>query len=249
MVYDVIIIGAGIAGLYASLQLPKDKKVLILCKDQPWECNTFYAQGGIALAKDQEDVPLHVSDTLGAGVGLCDVKAVETLSQKSLGVLADLLRRGVPFDRDLEGNLLYTQEGAHSISRIVHAGGDGTGRVVHSHLMGSIHHTLWKNATVTNLLLDDTRCHGVSVTTKRGNYNLYANEVIIATGGVGALFEYHTNAHTISSDLHGMIIEHGLKLRDMEMLQFHPTVFVKSSHARKILLSEALRGEGAKVVD
>lgn len=249
MVYDVIIIGAGIAGLYASLQLPKDKKVLILCKDQPWECNTFYAQGGIALAKDQEDVPLHVSDTLGAGVGLCDVKAVETLSQKSLEVLTDLLRRGVPFDRDLEGNLLYTQEGAHSIPRIVHAGGDGTGRVVHSHLMGSIHHTLWKNATVTNLLLDDTRCHGVSVTTKRGNYNLYANEVIIATGGVGALFEYHTNAHTISSDLHGMIIEHGLKLRDMEMLQFHPTVFVKSSHARKILLSEALRGEGAKVVD
>lgn len=249
MHYDVIIIGAGIAGLYASLQLPKDKKVLLLCKDQPWECNTFYAQGGITIAHGTEDIPSHVNDTLQAGVGLCDEEAVKRLSQESIAILEDLVARGVPFDRDSSGNLLYTKEGGHSISRIVHAGGDGTGRVVHSHLIGSISHTLWKNATVTNLLLDETRCHGVSVMTKRGRYNLYANDVIIASGGVGALFEYHTNAYTISSDLHGMVLEHGLKLRDMEMLQFHPTVFVQAPHARKILLSEALRGEGAKVVD
>ncbi|MGP1450983.1 MAG: L-aspartate oxidase [Wolinella sp.] len=249
MYYDVIIIGAGVAGLYASLQLPKDKRVLLLCKDQPWECNTFYAQGGIAVAKDASDVGLHVSDTLEAGAHMGDRGAIERLSLDSLEILSDLIGRGVPFDRDSSGKLLYTKEGAHTISRIVHAGGDGTGRVLHSHLIGSISHTLWKNATVTNLLLDESRCHGVSVMTKRGSYNLYANDVIIATGGVGALYEYHTNAYTISSDLHGMIIEHGGSVRDMEMMQFHPTVYVKGSHARKILLSEALRGEGARIVN
>lgn len=249
MQYDVIIVGAGIAGLYAALNLPKKLKVLILCKDQPWECNTFYAQGGIAVAKNQADIPLHITDTLKAGAGMCNEDAVATLSKESLEVLEDLIIRQTPFDRDSNGNLLFTKEAAHSTSRIIHAGGDCTGRVLHSHLIAQITHTLWKNASVTELLIDDDHCCGVSVLTKRGNYNLYANNVILASGGVGALFEYHTNAYTISSELHGMILENGLKLKDMEMLQFHPTVFVQTTHARKMLLSEALRGEGAFVVD
>ena len=145
--------------------------------------------------------------------------------------------------------MLFPKEAAHSTSRIIHAGGDSTGRVLHTHLIAQVSHTLWKNATVTQLLIEDGHCYGVSVLTKRGNYNLYANHIILANGGVGALFEYHTNAYTISSELHGMILENGLKLKDMEMLQFHPTVFVKTPYARKMLLSEALRGEGAQIVD
>lgn len=245
----MIIVGAGVAGLYASLNLPRHLKVLILCKDQPWECNTFYAQGGIAVAKNIEDIALHIKDTLDAGAGMCDEDAVKTLSKESLEVLEDLIERQVPFDKDIHGNLLFTKEAAHSTSRIIHAGGDSTGRVLHSHLMTQTSHTLWKNATVTKLLIENNHCYGVSVLTKRGNYNLYAKHIVLASGGVGALFEYHTNAYTISSELHGMIIENGLKLKDMEMLQFHPTVFVKTIHARKMLLSEALRGEGAKIVD
>lgn len=247
--FDVIIVGAGVAGLYAALNLPKSLKVLILCKEQPWECNTFYAQGGIAVAKDVDDIPLHIKDTLNAGAGMCDEQAVKTLSAESLEVLEDLISRQTPFDRDEEGNLLFTKEAAHSTSRIIHAGGDCTGRVLHSHLIAQVSHTLWKNATVTELLVEGNHCYGVSVLTKRGNYNLYAKHIILASGGVGALFEYHTNAYTISSELHGMILENGLKLKDMEMLQFHPTVFVKTPYARKMLLSEALRGEGAKIVD
>lgn len=247
--YDVIIVGAGVAGLYASLNLPKNLNVLILCKDQPWECNTFYAQGGIAVAKDESDIPLHISDTLEAGAGMCDKDAVTTLSKESLEVLKDLIARKTPFDRDEKGELLFTKEAAHSTSRIIHAGGDCTGRAIHSHLISQITHPLWKNATVTELLIEDNRCYGVSVLTKRGSYNLYAKNVILASGGVGALFEYHTNAYTISSELHGMILENGLELKDMEMLQFHPTVFTKTPYARKMLLSEALRGEGAHIVD
>ncbi|MCI5968711.1 L-aspartate oxidase [Helicobacter sp.] len=247
--FDVIIVGAGVAGLYASLNLPKHLKVLILCKDQTWECNTFYAQGGIAVAKNIEDIALHIKDTLEAGAGMCNEDAVKTLSEESLEVLEDLVVRQTPFDKDSKGNLLFTKEAAHSTSRIIHAGGDSTGRALHSHLMAQISHTLWKNATVTELLIENNHCYGVSVLTKRGNYNLYAKHIILASGGVGALFEYHTNAYTISSELHGMILENGLKLKDMEMLQFHPTVFVKTHQARKMLLSEALRGEGAKIVD
>ena len=133
MQYDVIIVGAGIAGLYAALNLPKKLKVLILCKDQPWECNTFYAQGGIAVAKNQADIPLHITDTLKAGAGMCNEDAVATLSKESLEVLEDLIIRQTPFDRDSNGNLLFTKEAAHSTSRIIHAGGDCTGRVLHSH--------------------------------------------------------------------------------------------------------------------
>lgn len=247
--FDVIIVGAGVAGLYASLNLPKNLKVLILCKEQPWECNTVYAQGGIAVAKDINDIPLHIEDTLNAGAGMCDEKAVKTLSEESLEVLEDLIERQTPFDRDEKGDLLFTKEAAHSTSRIIHAGGDCTGRVLHSHLIAQVSHTLWKNAAVTELLIEGNHCYGVSVLTKRGSYNLYAKHVILASGGVGALFEYHTNAYTISSELHGMILENSLKLKDMEMLQFHPTVFVKTPRARKMLLSEALRGEGARVVD
>lgn len=249
MKYDVIIVGAGIAGLYAALNLPKNLKVLILCKDQPWECNTFYAQGGIAVAKDIDDIPLHIQDTLNAGAGLCNREIVETLSKESLEVLEDLIAKNTPFDRDENGNLLFTKEAAHSTARIIHAGGDCTGRAIHSHLISQLNHTLWKNATVTELLIEGDTCCGVSVLTKRGNYNLYANNVILASGGVGALFNYHTNAYTISGELHGMILENNLELQDMEMLQFHPTVFTKTPHARKLLLSEALRGEGARIVD
>ncbi|RAX58436.1 L-aspartate oxidase [Helicobacter monodelphidis] len=247
--YDVIIIGAGVAGLYTALNIPKEKRVLILCKEQPWECNTFYAQGGIAVAKDLEDIAQHILDTLHAGAGMCNVDSVEILSKESLEILQDLIARHVPFDCDENGKLLFTKEAAHSTNRIIHAGGDCTGRVLHSHLITQIPHTLWKNATVTELLIEENRCYGVSVLTKRGNYNLYAPVVIIASGGLGGLFEYHTNAYTVAGELHGMILEHGLRLKDMEMLQFHPTVFVDTSRPRKPLLSEALRGEGAVIVD
>lgn len=249
MQYDVIIIGAGVAGLYAALNLPKELKVLLLCKEQPWECNTFYAQGGIAVAKDISDIKSHIEDTINAGSKIGSREAIELLSRESLAVLDDLIARQTPFDRDEKGELLFTKEAAHSTNRIIHAGGDCTGRKVHSHLISQLNHTLWKNATATKLLIDENRCYGVSVRTKRGDYNLYSKSVIIASGGVGALFSFHTNAYTICGELQGMILENGGKLADMEMLQFHPTVFVKGTKARKELLSEALRGEGAKVVD
>lgn len=249
MKYDVIIIGAGAAGLYCAKHLPQNLKVLILCKEQPWECNTFYAQGGITIAKNKEDINLHIKDTLDAGSNVNNKKAVEMLSTSSIEIFNELLNEGFAVDKNEKGEITFAKEGGHSISRIIHSNGDGTGRMLHTHLINNLKHTLWKNANVVDLLIEENRVYGVCVSTKKGLLNIYANNVVIASGGVGGLFKYHTNAYTISSDMHGILLEHNLNLRDMEMLQFHPTVFVETNHARKQLVSEAVRGDGGIIID
>ncbi len=249
IVYDAIIIGSGIAGLNAAAAFPKNKNVLIICKENSWDCNTFYAQGGIAVATDKDDIPAHIADTLAAGAGLCDEKAVDILCHDGIKVIADLIARGMPFDTDAEGNLLYTKEAAHSKERIIHAGGDATGREVHHFLMQQNRQPLLYKSTVTDLLIEDGICHGVSVYHDGKCKNYYARSVIIASGGIGSLYAYHTNARTISGDIQGICLEKGLALRDMEMTQFHPTVFIHNKGARKQLLTEALRGEGAHIID
>ncbi len=248
MVYDVVIIGAGVAGLYAAINLPKDKKVLIINKDHPWACNTFYAQGGVVTAVDDADETLHIQDTLEAGAGLCDEAAVRVLSEHSREVVGDLIKRGFQFDKDANGELLYTKEAAHSASRILHAGGDATGRYLHKFLLEQNPHPMLEGAQVIDLLIDEGKCYGVCINRNGESKHIFSKSTIIASGGVGSLFAYHTNARTISGDLQGICLEKGIELERMEMLQFHPTVYVGSKTAQKQLLTEALRGEGAQLV-
>jgi L-aspartate oxidase len=249
MIYDSIIIGSGIAGLNAAANFDKDQNVLIVCKENSWDCNTFYAQGGVAVAVDEEDIASHIEDTLSAGAGLCDEEAVRIMCEDGLKEIRNLIDRGMEFDRDREGNLLYTKEAAHSKNRILHAGGDATGREIHHFLMRENTHQLLYHSTVTDLLIRDGICHGVRLYNDGRCKNYYAKSVIIASGGIGSLYEYHTNSRTIAGEIHGICIEKGINLRDMEMTQFHPTVFIHNKGARKQLLTEALRGEGAKIVD
>ncbi|KIM03818.1 MAG: aspartate oxidase [Sulfurovum sp. AS07-7] len=247
--YDVIIIGAGIAGLYAAMNIPKEKKVLVLCKDIPWECNTFYAQGGMVTALNKDDIAAHVEDTINAGAHHNLKRVVQILSETSLETTADIIKRGMHFDTDSSGNLLYTKEAAHSKARIIHAGGDATGRYLHHFMMTQNPHLLEQNMLVYDLLIEDGRCYGVRAMSSYKPVTIYADNVIIASGGVGSLYEYNTNSRTVSADIHGICAEKGIALKDMEFMQFHPTVFVKTPFARKFLLTEALRGEGAHVVD
>ncbi len=250
MIYDYIIIGSGIAGLNAARLIPKAKSVLILCKKSPWECNTFFAQGGIARAVDTADISLHIKDTLTAGVNYNDKQAVKVLSENSFACIKDLIDHGLKFDLNEKGELAYTKEAAHSRNRILHADGDATGRMIHLFLLKQFDHELITNAVVSDLLIQDNICYGVQYfTSETEQSTVYAHNTIIASGGIGSLYRYHTNSTTIAGEVQGICAEKNLTLKDMEMMQFHPTVFKGTSFARKTLLSEALRGEGAYVVD
>ncbi len=249
MKYDILIIGAGVAGLYAAMNLPKNKKVLVINKSHPWECNTYYAQGGVTTAYNKEDIKLHVNDTIDAGDGMCNKEAVEVMSKGSLAVIDDLITRGFEFDKADDGTLLYTKEAAHSRDRILHAGGDATGRYLHYFLLQQNPHPMLCNATVIDLIMDEGQCCGVVIEHENKIKTIEAAHTVIASGGVGSLYEYHTNARTISGDIHGICVEKGIALENMEMMQFHPTVYVGNESAQKQLLTEALRGEGAHIVD
>jgi len=250
MIYDYLIIGSGIAGLNAARLIPQNKSVLVLCKKSPWECNTFYAQGGIATAVDNADIKDHIQDTLNAGVHYNNKEAVETLSQHSKACVEDLINSGLEFDKNAKGKLAYTKEAAHSRSRILHADGDATGRMIHMFLLENCQHSIVTDAVVCDLLIQDDVCYGAQYFTDETTQKVaYANNVILASGGIGSIYKYHTNSPAIAGEVQGICFEKNLSLKDMEMMQFHPTVLKGTSFARKPLLSEALRGEGAFVVD
>ncbi len=246
--FDIIIIGSGISGLYAGANIPKDKKCLIITKGMPWQGNSFYAQGGIATAIDESDIDLHISDTMKAGDNYCSLEALKILSKNSLIVIKDIINRGFEFDKDEYGNLAYTKEGAHSIKRILHADGDATGRMLHKFLMEQNEHPIANNFIVTDLLIKDNICYGVEVLDNNKLKHIYAKCVIIATGGIGSLYKYSTNEKTISGDLQGICLDKGIELIDMELIQFHPSAYISKDNKAN-LLSEALRGEGALIVD
>lgn len=249
-IYDYIIVGSGVAGLNAARLIPKDKKVLVLCKKEPWECNTFWAQGGIATAVDNEDIPLHIKDTLIAGVNYNNKEAIEVLSKKSRACVDNMIENGMHFDLNEKGRLAFTKEAAHSRNRILHADGDATGRMIHLFLMGQCKHEIETNCVVNDLLIEDGICYGVQYYISETEQKVaFAHTTILASGGIGSIYKYHTNSTAIAGEIHGICLEKGIALKDMEMMQFHPTVFKGTSFARKSLLSEALRGEGAHIVD
>ncbi|RZV19074.1 L-aspartate oxidase [Aliarcobacter butzleri] len=250
MIYDYIIVGTGVAGLNAARLIPKDKRVLILCKMSTWNCNTFWAQGGIASAVDESDIPTHIKDTLEAGVNYNDKEAVELLSHKSISTIKNLIHDGMKFDLNNEGKLAYTKEAAHSRNRILHADGDATGRMIHIFLLEHCKHEIVTQAVVCDLLIKDDICYGVQYFVSETEQKVaFAHTTILASGGVGSIYKYHTNSTANAGEIQGIISEKNLPLKDMEMMQFHPTVVKGTSFARKPLLSEALRGEGAHIVD
>ena len=244
MKFDCIIIGSGLAAIWSAKFLNEANfSTLIVTKNQVWDCNSFYAQGGVTIANDEKDVPIHIEDTLKAGSFHNKKEAVEVLSKSSLKLIEELALYGFRFDPGV------TKEGAHSIPRVYHKGGDATGREIHKFLFKKDKSYFIDEAIVFDILIKKDIAYGVSVFHKNKKYNIYANNVIIASGGIGALYKYDTNARTIAGEMQGIAIEKGIKLKDMEMTQFHPTVFIEMKFSQKLLLTEALRGEGAHIVD
>ncbi len=246
---DFIVVGAGIAGLRAAVELASAGRVVCLAKREVTESNTQYAQGGIAAAlSDEDEVRLHLEDTLKAGDGLCNEEAARVLVEEGPPRIEELIEWGTEFDR-AGTKIAFTREGAHSRSRVLHAHGDSTGREIGRALF--LKASAQKNISfhefefTTELLLGDGRVVGVRVLDQSGqSYEIHASAVLLATGGLGQVYSDTTNPAVATGDGVAMAHRAGAEISDMEFVQFHPTaLFLKN--APRFLLSEALRGEGA----
>jgi L-aspartate oxidase len=250
---DVLIIGGGVAGLRAALGINEPYRVLVVTKDEVRESNSTYAQGGIAGVLDPEDhFEDHIADTLAAGKGLCDPEVVATVVREAPRRIAELIEWGTHFD-EIDGQVALTREGGHSHARIVHALGDATGlevmRAVILQARTRRNTRIWQNSFTIDLLTHDGRCRGALVwDRRRGPALVWARAVLLATGGAGQLYRESTNPAIATGDGHALAYRAGAELRDMEFMQFHPTVLYIAGSARH-LLTEALRGEGAYLRD
>ena len=247
---DFIVLGGGIAGMRAAIELSQDGRVLVLTKDDLYESSTEYAQGGIAAALSEDDeVTLHLHDTLLAGDGLCREEAVRVLVEEGPQQIHQLIDWGMHFDHN-GTKLAFTREGAHSRSRILHAHGDSTGSEILRALMAharTIHSIqLLPHTFATELTVTDGKVSGVTYIDAKTSQSAHisARSVLLATGGLGHVYKETTNPSVACGDGVAMAYRAGAVLSDMEFVQFHPTaLFVKG--APRFLLSEALRGEGA----
>jgi L-aspartate oxidase len=246
--YDYVIVGSGIAGLYAALMAREHGEVLILTKGSIDEANTKYAQGGIAAAVGPDDSPeLHYEDTLEAGAGLVDPEAARILTFEAPERIADLVRFGVPFD-SVDGAVELGREGAHSRSRILHAGGDSTGAHIELTLSEVAQHsriTILEYSQVRELLVEDGAVSGVVSLNSRDNTTeeFDCEHLVLATGGCGQLYRVTTNPPVATGDGVALAYLAGAEIMDMEFIQFHPTA-LRLPGAPVFLISEAVRGEG-----
>jgi len=252
--FDIIIIGSGIAGLYTALLAREVGSVLILTKDSLDECNTKYAQGGIAAPIGDGDSPeLHFEDTISAGAGLCDPVAVRILTEEAGDRIADLIDIGVPFDTQF-GAIALTKEAAHSIPRILHAGGDATGERIEVTLSNAVrasHNiTIMEYCLATEIIVQNGKATGVVTFESRiGSLEQFASSnIILATGGAGRLFKLTTNPDVATADGIALAYKAGAEITDMEFCQFHPTA-IRLPGIPPFLISEAVRGEGGILRD
>ncbi len=256
---DVLILGGGLAGLYTALNIDKTKNIVIVSKEKLGLSNSYLAQGGIAgeINTDEGVLAKHIEDTLIAGSGLFDKDAIKELVYDASENLQMLIDLGVPFDVDKEGNILLTKEAGHSTRRILHAGGDATGRKIMETLIELIkirdNVTILEEYMLYDLIKYNDECIGGKVVSMDNKFlNIFSNSTILATGGIGAVYRDSTNAHGATGDGIAAAFRAGVNLRGMEFVQFHPTVFYDVSgtiKGQKFLISEAVRGEGAYLVN
>ena len=251
--FDFVIVGGGIAGLRAAVGLANVGRVLVLTKAEPAESNTGYAQGGIAAAVGGDDSPaLHAADTIRAGDGLCDEAAVRVLVENGPAGVRELIEWGAEFERDANGALALGREAAHSVRRVLHAG-DATGREIGRVLwnrvskLGSV--STIDHALVTELLVEDGTVRGVAYFDRHGERRqVLAPATLLATGGAGQVFSDTTNPAVATGDGIALAYHAGARVADLEFVQFHPTA-LKLAGAPRFLISEALRGEGARLIN
>ncbi|WP_346878600.1 L-aspartate oxidase [Clostridium sp. UBA7791] len=248
--YDVLIIGTGIAGLYTACNLKDNLRVLIITKNKLRDCNSYLAQGGISTLRDIGDKEAFIEDTLKAGNYKNKLEAVTQIVENSTDNINRLLRLGVDFDKDID-ELNYTREGGHSKFRIVHSK-DETGKEVIEKLINYVSSkeniTILEDTTLLDIIQYKNRCIGGIIEHSNEIININAKATVLATGGIGGIFNSTTNIETITGDGLSIALKHNILMKDISYLQLHPTaLYEEEVRGRKLLLSESLRGEGGVI--
>lgn len=249
---DVLIVGTGAAGLYSALNLREDLNILLITKDEVNKCNTSLAQGGISVARDEKDFELFIQDTLKAGKFKNSMNAVKTLVHESIDNINKVMEFGTSFDTE-NGELKYTKEGAHSISRIVHSK-DETGKELFLSLFKALRKkknvSILEHTTLVDIITKNNKCCGGIAVKGDKRINIYSKATILATGGIGGLFKNSTNRRSLTGDGLAIALRHNIKTSDLDYVQFHPTALYDDNvNCEKFLISESLRGEGAKLLN
>lgn len=250
---DVIIAGTGVAGLFAALNLPENLNIIMLTKAAVEESDSFLAQGGICVLKDESDYDPYFEDTLRAGHYENNRESVEIMIRSSREVIDDLIRAGVRFERDSEGNLAFTREGAHSTPRILFHK-DITGKEISSKLLEQVlrrkNITLLEQTAMVDILAAENTCYGVlCYHEQNGLTALTAPYTLWACGGIGGLYTHSTNFRHLTGDALAIALLHNIALAHVDYIQIHPTTFYSQKPGRRFLISESVRGEGAVLLN
>ncbi|BAB80101.1 L-aspartate oxidase [Clostridium perfringens] len=251
-VADVLIVGSGVAGLYASLNLREDLEIIMVSKKSVNLCNSSLAQGGIAVARGKEDFQSFIEDTLKAGKYENNIDSVRVLVEESMDNINKLIDLGANFEKD-ENGVLFTKEGAHEINRIVYHK-DITGKHVEDILLENVKRRknikIIEDCEMVDIYHRGNRCIGALFNKDGQDLSIYAKVVILATGGIGGLFKKSTNERIITGDSIGVAIRNNIEIKDLSYIQIHPTAFFsKKSEEKRFLISESVRGEGGKLLN
>ena len=246
---DIVIVGSGVAGLYCALNLPKEKSIIIVTKNKARRSDSFLAQGGICVLRDEDDYDSFYEDTMKAGHYENNPDSVHIMIHSSQEVISDLVSFGVRFEKNGE-EFLYTREGAHSHQRILFHE-DETGKEITSHLLETARAreniTIIENYTMVDLICEENECHGIIGHDENGVYSaIQADYTVLATGGIGGIFEHSTNYKHLTGDAIALALKYGIKLQHIDYIQIHPTtLYTEKEGSREFLISESVRGEGA----
>ena len=249
---EVLIVGSGCSGLYCALQLPRDKQITIITKADVPSSDSYLAQGGICMLKNDADYDSYFEDTMKAGHYENDKESIDIMIRSSQDVVKDLLSYGVDFARDENGALAFTREGAHSDKRILFHE-DITGEEITSKLWAAVRKlenvTILEYTTMLDIVEKDNVCYGAVIRKADGNVEaVEADETVWACGGIGGLYRHSTNFRHLTGDALALSLLHGVKLKDINYVQIHPTtLYSKHEEDRSFLISESVRGEGAKL--
>jgi len=246
---DIVIGGSGVAGLYCALNLPREKSIIIVTKNKARRSDSFLAQGGICVLRDEDDYDSFYEDTMKAGHYENNPDSVHIMIHSSQEVISDLVSFGVRFEKNGE-EFLYTREGAHSHQRILFHE-DETGKEITSHLLETARAreniTIIENYTMVDLICEENECHGIIGHDENGVYSaIQADYTVLATGGIGGIFEHSTNYKHLTGDAIALALKYGIKLQHIDYIQIHPTtLYTEKEGSREFLISESVRGEGA----